>query len=43
VKNSAHLPIPQHAVKTEVIFCVRGVYPPPCDCAEKKASMPRNA
>jgi RNA-directed DNA polymerase len=28
VKNSAHLPIPQHAVKTEVIFCVRGVTSP---------------
>ena len=28
MKNSAHLPIPQHAVKTEVIFCVRGVLSP---------------
>jgi NADPH:quinone reductase-like Zn-dependent oxidoreductase len=28
-KNSAHLPIPQHSVKTEVIFCVRGVTTPP--------------
>jgi len=28
VKNSAHLPIPQHSVKTEVIFCVRGVVSP---------------
>ncbi len=28
VKNIAHLPIPQHAVKTEVIFCVRGVVSP---------------
>ena len=28
VKNSAHLPIPQHSVKTEVIFCVRGVLSP---------------
>jgi RNA-directed DNA polymerase len=28
VKNSAHLPIPQHAVKTKVIFCVRGVLSP---------------
>ena len=29
MKNSAHLPIPQHAVKTEVIFCARGVAAPP--------------
>ncbi len=28
MKNSAHLPIPQHAVKTKVIFCVRGVLSP---------------
>src|SRR5258708_11896686 len=28
VKNIAHLPIPQHAVKTEVIFCVWGVVSP---------------
>ncbi|HWO30305.1 MAG TPA: reverse transcriptase domain-containing protein, partial [Candidatus Acidoferrum sp.] len=28
MKNSAHLPIPQHSVKTEVIFCVRGVASP---------------
>src|SRR5260370_38729462 len=25
----AHLSIPQHALKTEVIFCVRGVMSPP--------------
>ena len=28
MKNSAHLPIPQQSVKTEVIFCVRGVTSP---------------
>src|SRR6516164_8325812 len=27
-KNSAHLPIPQQAIKTEVIFCVRRVLSP---------------
>src|SRR5437899_7789932 len=28
VKNSAHLPIPQRPLKSEVIFCVRGVISP---------------